>query len=767
MSYTIKSGDTLSEIAAANNTTVDAIAKANGISDPNKISAGATLDIPGGNSVSDTVSNVVDNVKDGVTDFVNTVKNVPAGIKSDFQMGIDKVRLSEDEFVKKYGQDKVNDFNSRTNVTKALNAGKNLTDAELKSIYGLNDDEIDDYKNDVRFKEYTENDDDNGSGSNGSGADGTGADGEGEEDAESLISEANILKMLETSGFIQNQEDLKALLADPAQFLTDRGANLSALAAEMKIDPDALGTMLDPTDPKYALKNLEFADVSTVDGKVTINIPTEQDLEGYKVESALNDLNSGEFDATAAQGEMDDEFLVDTDEVLLDKQGVATGVNKDGTVNYTGLALNDYAQQKFGSVVDTSTVDGKLLAEALGEGNYVDSKATILGQMELISEQFVDSQGNPRIPSWAQGVFGSITTNMAFSGLTGTQKIARISKGLMESSLSIAKDEATFFQTLTTKNLDNRQEMIVKKAATLAAMDEAELGVKERSAIHNSKAFLDLNLTNLNNEQEAEIFNTKAKIDALFTETSEENLRRRLSFETEADFQKFYAGIDLEAQSFMAELNTSISKFNSGEINDFSEFRSTLESRREEFVTNLQWLIDESNAGWRRDVETENTGLVFDAAAADVKAITDLTGEALNRTWNDVDTVLDYLFKGAYSEEEFDLRLLLGELSAQAGSSGGSSLLGTLISAGAQIGAAMINQGSDARMKENIQPYDVHKGIQFYTWDWNAKAKAIGWDKYPTFGVIAQEVQKTHPEAVVEGEHGYLMVNYGKLINEV
>ena len=46
-------------------------------------------------------------------------------------------------------------------------------------------------------------------------------------------------------------------------------------------------------------------------------------------------------------------------------------------------------------------------------------------------------------------------------------------------------------------------------------------------------------------------------------------------------------------------------------------------------------------------------------------------------------------------------------------------------------------------------------------------AKDKGLDTHPTFGVIAQEVQKTHPETVVEGEHGYLMVNYGKLINEI
>ncbi len=46
MEYTIKSGDTLSQIAQAQNTTVEALAKANQIADPNKIIAGSVLKLP-------------------------------------------------------------------------------------------------------------------------------------------------------------------------------------------------------------------------------------------------------------------------------------------------------------------------------------------------------------------------------------------------------------------------------------------------------------------------------------------------------------------------------------------------------------------------------------------------------------------------------------------------------------------------------------------------------------------------------------------------
>jgi len=76
------------------------------------------------------------------------------------------------------------------------------------------------------------------------------------------------------------------------------------------------------------------------------------------------------------------------------------------------------------------------------------------------------------------------------------------------------------------------------------------------------------------------------------------------------------------------------------------------------------------------------------------------------------------------------------------------------------VGAGATAFASDARLKNNITPV----GDGFYTWEWNDEAKRIGVDSDPTFGVIAQEVQKHTPEAVFESDSGYLMVDYSKVV---
>lgn len=86
---------------------------------------------------------------------------------------------------------------------------------------------------------------------------------------------------------------------------------------------------------------------------------------------------------------------------------------------------------------------------------------------------------------------------------------------------------------------------------------------------------------------------------------------------------------------------------------------------------------------------------------------------------------------------------------------GSSGLLGTAAQGlGAYFGAA----ASDKRLKKNITLLGHIANIPIYSWDWIKSSI-----KYPTIGVIAQEVMQTHPDAVTTDSDGYLMVDYTKI----
>ncbi len=79
-----------------------------------------------------------------------------------------------------------------------------------------------------------------------------------------------------------------------------------------------------------------------------------------------------------------------------------------------------------------------------------------------------------------------------------------------------------------------------------------------------------------------------------------------------------------------------------------------------------------------------------------------------------------------------------------------------------KTGLSVVGMFSDIRLKKNVKQIGTLGPHKWFEWEWNDRAKAIGADKQPTYGVIAQHVIAYAPELIgIEGD--YLTVNYGGL----
>src|SRR6056297_2354361 len=74
---------------------------------------------------------------------------------------------------------------------------------------------------------------------------------------------------------------------------------------------------------------------------------------------------------------------------------------------------------------------------------------------------------------------------------------------------------------------------------------------------------------------------------------------------------------------------------------------------------------------------------------------------------------------------------------------------------------------SDPRLKTNVKPPEQRGDIQFYSWDWTDEGARRAHPDQPTVGVMADEVQVTHPHLVRRDADGYLAVDYGGLAAEL
>jgi hypothetical protein len=587
------------------------------------------------------------------------------------------------------------------------------------------------------------------------------------------------------------------IVNNPQDFLDDRGAVLSDRVPT--IDANTPGTSID--NNKFGMDadalQISAAQAGTAQAAGVTRPLTAQN---YQAETTFDRISDPANLAQAETMAANPNAIVQADQI--DQQGIATGVNADGSINETGVALNQFAHQNISNIIDTTTASGKLLAQTLGEGNYTDAKATVQGQLSILQASFQDANGNPKIPPWASGIAKSVGRNIAFSGVTGTAALEAMTGALMEATLPIAQADSKFFQTVTMKNLDNKQQMIVNKANVLSKFEATNLDVKTNVAVNNAKTFMQYDMTNLANEQKVSLVNSQAKQQAILEDAKQVNVQRRFGAESQMETDRFYDRLGTQIDQFNVTQKNTMEKFNTGELNDVFEFNATMENNREQFYQDMQYQIDSANAKWRQSVTLTNAEMDFQAAATDVKNTLSITTEQLNQMWDRTDSLLDYAWKEGQNREDRKLQMerikaemYAAQLSHHAKTSGNSGMMkaiGTVAgaiagpaagsafgpagllslvgpgaaAAGPTTGAALaVGLPSDVRLKDDILAIgQTADGQTVYTWRWNDEAERIGVDNNPTIGLLAQEVEKRNPDAIVEGSDGYKRIKYDEVL---
>lgn len=446
------------------------------------------------------------------------------------------------------------------------------------------------------------------------------------------------------------------IVGDPAAFFSQDNPD-TALNDSMSLsDHASAGTaaQIDGTTSTYANTANQF-DTTATDPNAMASGVTPQDTSTFDAATSYDQVST-DANMVGAQGAVSQDALMDPNDVPeIDMQGVGTGTNTDGTTNYAGQALGKYATQGMMDVIDTSTVSGRLLAESLDQFDYVDSKATMKGQLEILSKEFVDSSGNPKIPTWAASTARNASKIMAFKGVTGTAALGAMSQALLEASLPIAQADSQFFQTLTVTNLSNKQQSIINTANVLSKMELTNLDNRMAAAVQNSNNFMAMDLKNLDNDQQAAAINSQARTQSILEDSKAINTQRMFEADSQNEMDKFYD-----------ELGTNIEQFNANQFSDREKFNSTLASSRDNFYKEMQYNIDVSNANWRQTITLQDDEQQFEAAKTDVQNMVGISMESLNQVWDRSDAMLDYIWKSSEGSKDRDANIAIAELKASA-----------------------------------------------------------------------------------------------------
>ena len=261
----------------------------------------------------------------------------------------------------------------------------------------------------------------------------------------------------------------------------------------------------------------------------------------------------------------------------------------------------------------------------------LDPRATVQYQLgELMSSL---EEGKP-MPAWASPQVRKVNAIMQSRGLgASSMASAAIIQSLMESGVQIAAADANKYAAIQLQNLDNRQKAALQNAATVAAMDRANLSARLQGAVTEAQALLSVDLKNLDNQQKTDTLNYSVLTQGLFKDAAEENARQQFNAKNELQVEEFFAELGSQIETINANRTAAMRQFNVSEANAMNQFNAQMRDSRDKFNTQMQFAVDQSNVTWRREINTINTANQNETNRLNAQMQYNATQNALNNLW--------------------------------------------------------------------------------------------------------------------------------------
>ena len=171
-------------------------------------------------------------------------------------------------------------------------------------------------------------------------------------------------------------------------------------------------------------------------------------------------------------------------------------------------------------------------------------------------------------------------------------------------------------------------------------------------------------------------------------------------------------------------------------------------------VSEKRYVLDKFNAETRKLAGQQTLGYIMSGldigAGGTPGRVMSETADARKTDHDRIRANYDMQIQNAYRAEE------------AARKRGKNALLGGIAQTATTVGVGMV-MFSDERLKENLTPVGkADNGLTIYIGNYTKESGLD--DGKPHLFLIAQEVQKIRPDAVVETESGYLAVDYIKAL---
>ena len=171
-----------------------------------------------------------------------------------------------------------------------------------------------------------------------------------------------------------------------------------------------------------------------------------------------------------------------------------------------------------------------------------------------------------------------------------------------------------------------------------------------------------MDMANLDNEQQAVMFEAQSLVQSVFSDQAAENAQLQFNAESINQVNQFFDQISTQVTQFNIAQSNAMEQFNAGEENSMTKFQAELDNQRDMFNAQNELVVAQANTVWRQSVATANTAALNEANMAEVMAANNMTMQGLAELWQQERDLMNYAWTTSENAVSRDHELILAKI---------------------------------------------------------------------------------------------------------
>ena len=427
--------------------------------------------------------------------------------------------------------------------------------------------------------------------------------------------------------------------------------------------------------------------------KTTLSGLPKEALVSVQMESLMAGMEDGEVPMWARPA------LKQVENKLADRGLSRSSVGRDALFNAIIQSAIPLAQSNAQAIQDATSQDKQIAASFLAKNAELQQQMDIANmsndqQMRLANLSALNAASADNLNAQQQTELANLNarlqTNITQANIAAQMNVAQlnvdqqraIENASMVANVDLNKFNAEqqvelanskFMQTMVQTEFNAEQQTMLQNATAMASMDLAAADQRTKLAITNAQNFLQMDMANLNNEQQALMFDQQAKQQKLLSDQAAENAARQFNAASQTDVDKFMTSLSATIKQQNAAQINAMRQFNVTEANrqeairagneleaekataqlkaDVEKFNEQVDLQRDQWNAANAQAIEQSNIAWRRQANTANTAAQNAANQQHAQNIFNLKNAELAQLWQQLRDESSYL-NAAYENDQ-------------------------------------------------------------------------------------------------------------------